>query len=865
MIYEVLLDGKTLYYPGDLQCAVTNAKLERALNDAGTFDCDVPATNPLYNAIENRRSMVQILKDGREIFYGEVRESEESLDMVKQIYAVGELAFLYDSIQPQGRYQDQTPLQFFTTLINNHNAQVEEKKRFYVGVVTVKDPNDSIYRYTNYEDTLTCMRDKLCDRLGGYLRVRKVDGKRYLDLVTLQDYGTTCEQPIEFGENLLDYACNASSTDVVTAVIPLGTRLDKSPIEGLDAYLDIKDVNNGVDYVYLPAAVEKFGWIKKVVHWDDVTTPANLKKKAEEWLTENQYELLTLEVNALDLSMMNSDIDSFDLGDSVNALAEPYGMDAWFPVQKVVTYLQNPEKNQLTLSNTLKKSYTQQMASLTNELDEKIPQQSALLQQAKDNASQLIQTATNGYIVLNMDDKGNPKELLIMDTKDIDTAQKVWRWNINGLGYSHTGYNGEYGLALTMDGSIVADFVTAGTMYADRIKGGTLTLGGKDNVSGVAQIQDENGNVLILLDKAGITLADSVKIAWSSISGTDDIVNEDRAVEITKDTVTAEYVNALKIIAGSVDAENITGTTITGKHIKSGYMDGTNIFFAPSGTEVQPDDPMSAGQGGIVYVQAGKWDQLDVYGSDELVLSTSRSVDDGGVVTADRKFNAKRGVTVGADDTEGYGWVDWYCYGKESGSIYAHEEYGLVIEGRDGKPVTIKSDKSMIQILGTTCMNTAEVDGLRVGCNNPEGYGWVDVCYGTTLSGSIFPIDDAIVFQSKNGNDISLNASTDGSGTIRYYGSLVQNSSERYKENMVNITEEYADKILDLVPMEFDYKATGKHCLGLKAEQVIDVIPQIVNLDNQGRPDGVSYIEIIPLLLKKIQMLDCEIKKSKGE
>ena len=177
--------------------------------------------------------------------------------------------------------------------------------------------------------------------------MRKADGKRYLDLVTLQDYGTTCEQPIEFGENLLDYACNASGADIVTAVIPLGTRLDKSPVEGLDAYLDIKDVNNGVDYVYLPAAVEKFGWIKKVVHWDDVTVPSNLKKKAEDWLKENQYELLTLEVNALDLSMMDSDIDSFDLGDSVNALAEPYGMDAWFPVQKMTTYLQEPEKNSL--------------------------------------------------------------------------------------------------------------------------------------------------------------------------------------------------------------------------------------------------------------------------------------------------------------------------------------------------------------------------------------------------------------------------------------------------------------------------------------------------------------------------------------
>ena len=114
---------------------------------------------------------------------------------------------------------------------------------------------------------------------------------------------------------------------------------------------------------------------------------------------------------------------------------------------------------------------------------------------AKNNASELIKTATNGYIVLNMNEDGNPKELLIMDTKDIDTAQKVWRWNINGLGYSHTGYNGEYGLAMTMDGRIVADFITAGTMYADRIKGGTLTLGGYDNDNGVMEVRDADKHV----------------------------------------------------------------------------------------------------------------------------------------------------------------------------------------------------------------------------------------------------------------------------------------------------------------------------------------------------------------------------------
>ena len=53
--------------------------------------------------------------------------------------------------------------------------------------------------------------------------------------------------------------------------------------------------------------------------------------------------------------MMDSDIDSFDLGDSVNALAEPYGMDAWFPVQKMTTYLQEPEEKQTHFKQHSKK------------------------------------------------------------------------------------------------------------------------------------------------------------------------------------------------------------------------------------------------------------------------------------------------------------------------------------------------------------------------------------------------------------------------------------------------------------------------------------------------------------------------------
>ena len=235
MMYQVLMDGKDLYYPGDKEYVIVDAVAKLQLNDSGTFECDVPVVNPEYGNVKNRKSMIQVLKNGKEIFYGEVRESEKDFFGTKQIYAVGELAFLFDSIQPQAKYQNKTSRQLLETWLNIHNSQVEERKRFYVGMVTVHDPNDSLYRFTNQETTLDCIREKLCEKLNGYLRIRKENGKRYLDLVTLQEYGKICEQPIEFGENLLDYSENVSANDLYTAVIPKGARLEESPIEGLEA------------------------------------------------------------------------------------------------------------------------------------------------------------------------------------------------------------------------------------------------------------------------------------------------------------------------------------------------------------------------------------------------------------------------------------------------------------------------------------------------------------------------------------------------------------------------------------------------------------------------------------------------------
>ncbi len=203
------------------------------------------------------------------------------------------------------------------------------------------------------------------------------------------------------------------------------------------------------------------------------------------------------------------------------------------------------------------------------------------MQQAIENATQLISGGLGGYVIMHSSTGGKyPDEILIMDTDDIATAKKVWRWNKGGLGYSSTGYNGPFALAMTQDGQIVADFVTTGTMSANRINGGTLILGGINNSNGTALIKDSSGNTLIKLDKNGMTLSEAVYISYDNISDTPTIPSKvsqltndsayttmsavenkgyqtsSQVTKITKDTVTTTYVNALDITAKQVNCKS---------------------------------------------------------------------------------------------------------------------------------------------------------------------------------------------------------------------------------------------------------------------------------------------------------------------
>ncbi|EOO29541.1 phage minor structural protein [Bacillus cereus VD133] len=156
------------------------------------------------------------------------------------------------------------------------------------------------------------------------------------------------------------------------------------------------------------------------------------------------------------------------MGDIVTVRHVEDGLDIQ---AKVIAYQYDPIKEEymeVTIGN-YKESFTDVSGRVDLVQEELSDMPSSLLDAAKENATKLINSGFGGHV------RVYPDRVLIMDTKSEMTAQKVWQWNINGLGYSSTGVNGPYGTAITSDGRIVADFITAGTLSGNLVQGGEIT------------------------------------------------------------------------------------------------------------------------------------------------------------------------------------------------------------------------------------------------------------------------------------------------------------------------------------------------------------------------------------------------------
>lgn len=357
-MYQVYCDGQLLHDPRLQEYQLLSPSLSLELNKTGSFTFTQYPNHPMAGLVEKLKSVIEVKKDGVVLFRGRPLSSKEGFYRQQDYTCEGELAFLLDSrVRPFEMAGGVTEL--FTYLINQHNEQVDETKRFQVGTVTVTDPNDYINRSNvTYETTWDILNTRLLNTLGGYLWVRHEADGVYLDY--LADFPYMSTQRITFGENLLDYARTRDGSEIATALIPLGARLTDADGKQTEERLTISDVNDGKDYIYDQAAVEQYGWIFATQNWDDVTQAGNLKQKGLDALREKIKTVDTIEMTAADLSQMDKSFDDFQIGQYVFVDSPPHGMDGEkFLVTKMTLNLSDPSQNKLIFGR-VKSSFTEE-------------------------------------------------------------------------------------------------------------------------------------------------------------------------------------------------------------------------------------------------------------------------------------------------------------------------------------------------------------------------------------------------------------------------------------------------------------------------------------------------------------------------
>ena len=470
-----------------------------------------------------------------------------------------------------------------------------------------------------------------------------------------------------------------------------------------------------------------------------VTQLSNL---ATNYIANNNLTIISNNIT-LDFVQLEGLTERIDLCDTVHIYFEPLGITASAKCIETVWDVLMERYTKTTFGDP-KTNIADTIASNSKDISER-PSYSAM-QTAINNATELITGNMGGYVVLHdSNGDGEPDEILIMDTADITTATKVWRWNKNGLGYSSTGYAGTYGTAITQDGQIVANYITTGTLNADLIKAGTIEdvnhNSSIDMTSGEAILKNVKAkNVFYIIDNSNVTRG---SLGYTGTNGTELRLKSANG----NDTL---LIQAKATSGGYVGVSDNNGTTVGSLQNSSGS--------------------------GILALSDGSNNNIYLYGSS-------------GNLTA-----------------KGNAWFSSNLIGL-SKSTY-------------GGNLVVKNNAE------TTVINNF---------------------VGSSSEGELY------IGDSGGTHNVYLHG---GSGNITCV-SLTQTSSIKTKKNIEPISD--AEKILELKPVKFDFKneEKGTDQRGFIAEEVAEVLP---NLVTNGETPSLNYVGMIPYLVEIIKKHEARIK-----
>lgn len=485
---------------------ISGGKVAKSINAVDSFGFTIYPNNAGYDLLKPLTTLVKVYDEstGKDIFIGRVLKCPDSMDerglICRKVTCEGRLGWLYDSVQPYVEYKMVGISTVLSSFLSKHNAQVGADKRIELGQVTVTASNN--YTYTaNWDKTMDVIADKLIGKFGGEIQLRDKDGKVYLDY--LENIGHGTDTTIELAVNLKTISREVDETAVITRLYPLGAKLTDS-----EKRLTIGTVNGGKDYIEDSSLIAKYGVISGTQIWDDVTLASNLLSKGKEYLKSVNRAKVQYQITALDLSRIDKRFEQFELGCWYRVKNSLMGIDEDLRIVGISIDLDNPQASQLTFGDrfeTLSGFMTAKTQSLQSAIDNSEFRNRQVIDSKIENATKLITGAEGGHVILDPTEK--PERILIMDTADINTCKACIQLNKNGLGFwkssdGGSAKTGPYTNAWTIDGNLVASFITALTLTGLKINNGSGTFS-----------VDENGHIIA---KALTMLGGNINIETSS-------------------------------------------------------------------------------------------------------------------------------------------------------------------------------------------------------------------------------------------------------------------------------------------------------------------------------------------------------------
>lgn len=333
--FFIYADGE-LVYGADIEgYNIVSCKAVLESNKAGSLKFDIPVGSEMYGNIKKLKTTVELRQGNDILFRGRLLNTSREIKNTLSYYCEGFLSWLVD-IQLNPYTFSGSAATLFQNYLTEYNSRASDNRKI---VFKSSDITTSIgVTEEDYSSAWDQVKKVMINGVGGFVVPSLSDSET--GVMFLSEYGASSSQVIQFGRNMIDFDEYIDASEIFTAIRPLGKKIN-----------DVR-VSLPEGFVTNQTAIDAFGRIERTIYFDEIEDESTLRTAAQNYLNSGIQSAMTLTIKAIDLHLLDVDVDRISLGDSVRVVSVPHNIDAYFICTKIEIDVLNPQNTVYTFGAT---------------------------------------------------------------------------------------------------------------------------------------------------------------------------------------------------------------------------------------------------------------------------------------------------------------------------------------------------------------------------------------------------------------------------------------------------------------------------------------------------------------------------------